>query len=580
MEKTTSAKKTLIKGLAILLIPLALVLGISTYYSFDKLQETVYISVQNSLRLMVNDMNRQMDGVGRYLNELALNNTYIHQLSRGTGEETTDELNRYEVYCNIKERMNYYDNLTAVYLYTAEGNVTLSCINRLNYITKNEKVNLWLHMDRYFQEMIENEKMNGKGWEAVTVDGRRYFCKAVENQGIWLAALFDAEHMADISPKYNEMNGILTFFQGDVPQCRLDQLNEEHITWEMLSHGKKRIQGAKEAYWAASEPLQDFTVVYLVPHNGSDSRMPLLPFLLVALVWGFVIFILCAYKLLKKNYFKPMDMLITMMDDIGSGRLEMGTPSAFSHTEFRKLDDTFNHMIEQIRDLKISSYEKELEMKQIQLVSLQNQIRPHFYLNCLKNLYALLERKRYGEAQENILLLSRHFRYVFSIQDSEVKLEQEIMYCQNYVKLFSSSYSQNMRCETDIMPDALEYKVPSISLLTFVENSVKYAGCPDRMLKIQIKVKLLQIESSRILSVSVADNGEGFRQELMEKLNQGIVEADYDGGVGIGNVLHRCRLLYGDRFSYGFYNEDGAVVDLFFEIQGEEEEKYDLAGSG
>lgn len=570
MEKTTTARKALIKSFTILLFPLVLVLGISACYSFEKLQETVFTSVQDSLSLMTEDMNRQINGVNRYFNEMVLNNTNIHQLSMGNGQETADELNRYEVYSNIRERMDYYDNLTAVHFYTAKGDVTLSCINEVNYQTNDEKVKLWLQMNDFLTEKIEQGELGNNRWSVLTINGCRYFSKTVQNQGTWLTALFEVEHMADISQINSDMDGTLVFFMEGEPLCGFELLKQEGITWEKAAAGKQRVRGETKDFWVASAPLQDFTVMYLVPYKGIVSYMQLLQILLVALAWGFVIFILCAYKLLKKNYFKPMDTLMTMMEDIGSGKKEMGTPAVFVHTEFRKLDDTFNQMIGQIRDLKISSYEKELEMKQIQLVSLQNQIRPHFYLNCLKNLYALMEQNRHGEARENILLLSRHFRYVFSIQEAQVDLEQEIMYCQNYVRLFSSSYSQRMECRTDVMSDAMGYKVPSISLLTFVENAVKYGRHPDRILKIQIKVKLLQMEQSHILSVTIADNGNGFQPELMERLNRGKAEADYEGGVGIGNVLHRCRLLYGDKFSYGFYNADGAVVDLFFEIEEEE----------
>lgn len=568
MEKTISAKHTLIKSLIIMLVPLVLVLGISACYSFEKLQETVHTSVQDTLYLIAEDINRKMDGVNRYLNEMALNNTHIHQLSLGSGKETADELNRYEVYGSIRERMRDYGSLTAVHLYTSGGEVTLSCINEANYLTNDEKVNLWLGLNGFLAERIESGELEVNTWGILIIGGRRYFYKAVKNRETWLTALFEAEHMGDISLEDGDMEGTLAFFWEGEPQNNIEMLKNEAITWDKASAGTQRIRGKSGDFWTASVPLKNFTVMYFVPYKGIASNLQLLQILLVALSWGFVIFILCAYKLLKKNYFRPMDTLMARMDDIGSGRMEMENPSAFVHTEFRKLDDTFNRMIRQIKDLKISSYEKVLEMKQIQLVSLQNQIRPHFYLNCLKNLYALMEQKRYGEAQNNILLLSRHFRYVFSIEDAQVDLEQEILYCQNYVRLFSNSYSQQMQCETDIMPDAMGFKVPSISLLTFVENSVKYGRHPDQILKIQIKVKLLQMEGSRILSITVADNGAGFQPEVMEKINGGRVEADYEGGVGIGNVLHRCRLLYGDKFSYGFYNADGAVVDLFFETEG------------
>ena len=39
--------------------------------------------------------------------------------------------------------------------------------------------------------------------------------------------------------------------------------------------------------------------------------------------------------------------------------------------------------------------------------------------------------------------------------------------------------------------------------------------------------------------------------------------------VGLKNMLIRFRLIYGDRFDAAFFNDDGAVVELFIEQEPE-----------
>ena len=62
--------------------------------------------------------------------------------------------------------------------------------------------------------------------------------------------------------------------------------------------------------------------------------------------------------------------------------------------------------------------------------------------------------------------------------------------------------------------------------------------------------------------MSYADRGGGYPREVLEMLNSR-VPTDHEGlGVGIINLLKRCRFHYGDGASWGFYNDDGAVSEL------------------
>ena len=57
---------------------------------------------------------------------------------------------------------------------------------------------------------------------------------------------------------------------------------------------------------------------------------------------------------------------------------------------------------------------------------MQLQIRPHFFLNCLKSLYALAEAGKYDRIQKMILEISKHIRYIFTDSMELVPLSREL----------------------------------------------------------------------------------------------------------------------------------------------------------
>ena len=97
------------------------------------------------------------------------------------------------------------------------------------------------------------------------------------------------------------------------------------------------------------------------------------------------------------------------MQKVGNGNLSLRVNDNYDLLELQRFGQTFNEMLTKINDLKLEAYEKKLDLKQAQLQYLQLQIRPHFYLNCLKSLYGMAEKKQYGEIQESILALSEYF---------------------------------------------------------------------------------------------------------------------------------------------------------------------------
>lgn len=76
-------------------------------------------------------------------------------------------------------------------------------------------------------------------------------------------------------------------------------------------------------------------------------------------------------------------------------------------------------MLDQINTLKDEAYQKEMSLKKTQLQYYQLQIKPHFYLNCLKNMYAMTEVGKYEDIKTSIIYLSNHLRYM--LKDEFIK---------------------------------------------------------------------------------------------------------------------------------------------------------------
>ena len=203
------------------------------------------------------------------------------------------------------------------------------------------------------------------------------------------------------------------------------------------------------------------------------------------------------------------------------------------------------------------------------MTALKLQIRPHFVLNCLKSVYAMVQTGSREDAQQLILLLSRYLRYILSFTATTTPLHTEIGQCCNYAELSSVGQNDPVEVVCEIDPELSELPLPPVSLLTLVENSVKHGKMIGKTLKITITAKLLETEEGCMADLSVADNGTGFTAGDLKQLNCAAPQEENGQHVGLFNVVRRMQLLYGVQESIAFTNNrrgGGARVELFLPI--------------
>ena len=123
--------------------------------------------------------------------------------------------------------------------------------------------------------------------------------------------------------------------------------------------------------------------------------------------------------------------------------------------------------------------EAEKSRTEAELKNLRNQLKPHFLLNTLNNIYALIAFDS-EKAQAAVQELSRLLRHVlYDNQQSFVTLDKEMDFIRNYIELMRIRLSSNVTVETqiDIRPDSRTEIAPLI-FISLIENAFKHGISP------------------------------------------------------------------------------------------------------
>lgn len=242
--------------------------------------------------------------------------------------------------------------------------------------------------------------------------------------------------------------------------------------------------------------------------------------------------------------------------------------------ELEMASKEFREMLRQIQSLKIAIYEKELMQSKTELEYVQEQIRPHFYLNCISVIHGMAEKYH---AEDIIMIaekLSDYFRYV--VNDSYVLREigQEIAHIRDYIDIQKLRYEDFFQFEVMLDEGVEQCLIPPLVLQVFVENAINHGVNFERQVEITLYIALEKYHEEDYLYICVSDTGEGFTQEALDKIrNNGNIVYNGRKHVGIQNTLKRLRIIYGEKAEVSFFNMTehcGAVVELRIPVQRQE----------
>ena len=168
---------------------------------------------------------------------------------------------------------------------------------------------------------------------------------------------------------------------------------------------------------------------------------------------------------------------------------------------------SFNTMIHRIQTMKIELYEKELQRTQLDLQCLQLQLSPHFFINTLNTIYFLSINEENLQLQSLTLDFMEYFRAVFKGSSSLIPLKKELEQCLRYISIQQVQKAQKPQVYFNIPDSLTDCMIPPLTILTFLENSIKYAHEQLKLLKLNVSAILQQEDASYYLILTIRDNG-------------------------------------------------------------------------
>jgi len=175
---------------------------------------------------------------------------------------------------------------------------------------------------------------------------------------------------------------------------------------------------------------------------------------------------------------------------------------------------------------------KDIEKENLehQLEYLKYQINPHFFMNTLNNIHALVDIDP-ERAKTTILELSKLMRFVlYEGAKPKVPLQKEIAFVNNYIQLMRIRYADNVRITMSVEEPIPDREVAPLLTMAFVENAFKHG---------------ISYKKDSFVSIHISfDDGHVFFT-CQNSVND--APNDEHGGVGLENVRRRLKLIYGSR---------------------------------
>ena len=500
--------------------------------NFIKNQNIVHL--RSSIEIYADSVNEKLHSAERFM------------YSTITHSEDLEKLNHVQKFLDYQESLKKvqtsftefeYQNETHM-TFLLETDATKHFINVSNLYIPYED---YLLLKTYLKSLSSD--ISDRKWKNITIKDSEYLVKSVHYEGKIIYAVISSE---DILKPLNKLN------IGNNGKLSLKEPNN--------------IPSANYLIHAQNEKTHlPFDIYVLVDYAEVFRNITLLEVFLSAVPIIITILSIIIILYIRQWMIKPITRLTERLSQLGDSI----PPSEFFISEgileIDKANDKLNKVIFDMQELKIREYHSQLELKKIELNYLKNQIRPHFYLNMLSMIHSMLQTKNYKEIEELTILTSNYLRHLFMANQDFSELKDEVQHIKDYLEIQRIRYGNSIYFSLDYNSNLQNTLVPSLLLQTFIENTIKHGFSFQDLFIILLSIKKVKTENSDYIQICIEDNGPGFSEEILSKLNQKQSLITEDGHhIGITNTIERLNLLYPNDYTITFENneEGGAKILL------------------
>ncbi len=179
------------------------------------------------------------------------------------------------------------------------------------------------------------------------------------------------------------------------------------------------------------------------------------------------------------------------------------------------------------------------EVIEAEMYYLKYQINPHFLMNTLNNIHALVDIDA-ESAKQGIVELSDMMRHVvYESSADRIPFMKDMKFLENYIELMRVRYSQHIDIKFNY-PELTDITVPPLVFIVFTENAFKHGVTRNRDSYIHIDISL---EEDMLVA------------KFENSAHKTSTNSSAIGGVGLENVSRRLEYIYGKNYSLNIVSD-------------------------
>ncbi len=193
----------------------------------------------------------------------------------------------------------------------------------------------------------------------------------------------------------------------------------------------------------------------------------------------------------------------------------------------------------------------EKEQLKTEIALLRHQVSPHFFMNTLNNIHALVDINT-ETAKDAIIRLSTLMRYLlYDTAHGQTSLKKEIEFIESYITLMQLRFSEKVKISIDVPKNIPDIQIPPMLFISFLENAFKHGVSYQANSFVDFKLEVAEDHLNCVIKNS--------KQRVKENFDKSY------SGIGLTNIRKSLELLFAKDYTLNISENDKAF-EVFLTI--------------
>ena len=531
-------KKSFVDKILLLLLVLTglliAILGIFLASSYDVLDKEIKDSSEAFTKIYSNECRNTISEMDGLLKSVTTQGEDLAKIK--SSEENVRSLSSMALINYMQDLITGSDVADVIVVYDKNYNICLDVIRTgFNFKKKNS-------LREFTSKAVGNQEISNYEWNFLYLDHETYLYKILLTDSRAIAIYIRTSRLLNTLATENNASRSIALVNNTGAIGRIWGMQTKDITV-----GSNIRQVPSEQYYQMTSSVVDNQLsISCYTRKNSIFQQTYTSMIVVAItVCLALLFMLYILRFTNREIAVPMNQIVGDMERIKGGEYENRVGGSFHTREFQMLQEATNQMVDEIVGLKIQTYEKRIELQEMELKSIRLQLKPHFFLNALTTISSLSSQNKMEQIKIYIDALSKNVRYMFRAGFHTVSIREEIKHVENYFEMQELKYPGCIFYLIDLPQELETWKIPQMLVHTFIENEYKYAVSLDTVLTILIKISKRSYQGEEVLMIEIEDDGKGYPKEVLNYMSGNARKTSEKGTrIGLWSVKRMMELMY------------------------------------